>query len=271
MGVSDNICKILPLQDYAMDFNILNFVYERKCNSSGKYVIEVANALRLVTNGKGSLNTPYGEYPLKRGDLFITFQSKPFKITNEENLEYIYVSFVGRRADKLLSRLNLTESFPVFEGKENLIPQWESTVCSVTENNADLMAEGILLCALAELCYVPVASNGKEKRLAEVVKDYVDAHYYETDLTLESISKQHSYGKKYVYEAFKKYTGECFSSYIRKLRLNHSVGLMEAGFTSIKEIAYFSGFSDPLYFSKVFKAHYGMPPGEYLEIKIQKQ
>ena len=46
--------------------------------------------------------------------------------------------------------------------------------------------------------------------------------------------------------------------------------MMNAGFTSIKEIASFSGFSDPLYFSKVFKKHYGMSPGEYMEKEIKK-
>lgn len=270
MAMNDNICNFPPKAAPSRDLDILNFVYERRCEFPDKYIIEAAYALRLVTSGSGYLSTPNAKYQLKKGDLFFTFQAKPFKIRNEEGLEYIYISFVGKRADELLLRLNINKAQPVFEGKEALIPLWENSVCSVTESNIDLMAEGLLLFTLSDLCDVPVTSKEKEKRPAEIIKEYVDAHYSESDLTLDSVSKQHSYGKKYISEAFKRHTGMGFSVYLSKLRLNHAVRMMNAGFTSIKEIASFSGFSDPLYFSKVFKKYYGMPPGEYMEKEVKK-
>lgn len=271
MDDRENICKFPPPSDtQSRDLDILNFVYERRCDFPDKYIIETVYTVRLVTAGKGFLETPNGRYPLKTGALFFTFQAKPFKIRSEENLEYIYISFIGLRADAFFKRINVKWSSPVYDNRNDLIDLWKSSVCAVTESNIDLMAEGLLLYTLAGLCDVPATSNGKEKRPAEVIKEYVDVHYTQQDLTLDSVSKQHSYGKKYISEAFKQYTGICFSTYLCKLRLNHAIRMMNAGFTSVKEISSFSGFSDPLYFSKVFKKYYGMPPGEYMETEVKK-
>ncbi len=267
---NDNICNFPPAKTPSKELDILNFVYERKCDFPDKYLIETVYTLRLVTSGKGILSTPQGRHYLKKGDLFFTFQAKPFKIRSEENLEYIYISFAGLRADSLLKRIAIKESSPVLESYDKFIDMWKESVCSVTESNIDLMAEGLLLFTLAEICNVPVDMKSRTKKPAEVVKEYVDTHYSEQDLTLENVSKLHSYGKKYLSEAFKRHTGICFSLYLCKLRLNHAIRMMNAGFTSIKEIASFSGFSDPLYFSKVFKKHYGMSPGEYMEKEIKK-
>jgi AraC-like DNA-binding protein len=40
---------------------------------------------------------------------------------------------------------------------------------------------------------------------------------------------------------------------------------MESGSISVSDIALNCGFSDPLYFSKVFKKKYGVCPTEYLQ------
>lgn len=268
---SENICRF-PMSTgiSSKDLDILNFVFERRCDFPDKYIIETAYTLRLVISGTGILDTPHGRYVLERGTLFFTFQANPFKIKSEDNLEYIYISFMGSRADRLLKRVNVNSFSPVFCGKEDIIDLWKNSVCSVTENNTDLMAEGLLLYTLSGLCSSFVSFKNKEKSPAEIVKEYVDMHYTQHDLTLDSVSKMYSYEKKYISESFKRHVGICFSVYLCKLRLNHAVRMMHAGFTSVKEIASFSGFSDPLYFSKVFKKNYGMPPGEYMEKEIRK-
>lgn len=270
MSENENIC-LFPISDAPSgDLDILNFVYERIADFPDKYIIQTVYSLRLVTDGRGSLHTSHGVFPLKKGDLFLTFQAKPYKIRNEGDLKYIYISFIGLRADSIFSRLSVKEAQPVFSGKEEFIPLWEKTICSVTDINIDLMAEGLLLLTLADICSIPASAAEKEKRPAEIVKEYIDAHYSNPEISLEEVSRISSYGKKYISESFKKHTGMCFSVYLRNLRLAHAVRMMNSGFTSIKEIASFSGFSDPLYFSKVFKKNYGMPPGEYINSVTDK-
>ena len=56
-----------------------------------------------------------------------------------------------------------------------------------------------------------------------------------------------------------------FREYLSQKRISMSYVLMEKGMTSISEIAYAVGFSDPLYFSKVFKRYNHISPSEHLK------
>ena len=53
------------------------------------------------------------------------------------------------------------------------------------------------------------------------------------------------------------------TDYIQLLRLKKAIELMADGNNNISEIAYEVGFSDPNYFSKVFKKAYQLTPSEY--------
>ena len=48
------------------------------------------------------------------------------------------------------------------------------------------------------------------------------------------------------------------------IRLKNAIALFDHGLDSIKNVALLSGFSDPLYFSSVFKAEVGRSPKEYI-------
>ena len=80
------------------------------------------------------------------------------------------------------------------------------------------------------------------------------------------------YNAKYLSHFFKKEFGMGFAEYLRLLRINHAVILLENGVTSVKNVAALSGFSDPLYFSRVFTAAIGIPPKEYRKgISVQTE
>ena len=54
--------------------------------------------------------------------------------------------------------------------------------------------------------------------------------------------------------------------YIKKRRLERACQLLRSG-KNVSETAYMTGFSDPNYFSKAFKKHFGMSPTEYINGK----
>lgn len=63
---------------------------------------------------------------------------------------------------------------------------------------------------------------------------------------------------------FRQYAGVAPSVYILKQKLQRAKRLLRSGLYSIAETAQAVGFEDPSYFSKVFKKHTGMLPGEYM-------
>jgi len=62
-----------------------------------------------------------------------------------------------------------------------------------------------------------------------------------------------------------------YTEYLRNIRLKYAVSLLNHGIESVKNIAFLSGFSDPLYFSNVFKKAFGMSPKDYRKKTSQNQ
>ena len=87
--------------------------------------------------------------------------------------------------------------------------------------------------------------------------------YFNEDLSLSEIADVAGYHKKYLSSTFKKQFGMGISEFLRVLRIRYAVMLMENGVTSVKNVAALSGFSDPLYFSKVFTEMIGVSPSQY--------
>ena len=58
-----------------------------------------------------------------------------------------------------------------------------------------------------------------------------------------------------------------FNQYLNDLRIQYAYELFATGVQSVSEIAVLCGYSDPLYFSKVFKKSAGLSPTEYMKQK----
>lgn len=56
-----------------------------------------------------------------------------------------------------------------------------------------------------------------------------------------------------------------FIEQLTAVRIENAKKLLKRGEYSIKEICYLSGYSDPNYFSRLFKKHEGISPSVYLK------
>ena len=63
----------------------------------------------------------------------------------------------------------------------------------------------------------------------------------------------------------KKRTGLSASQFIRQLRLQQGMDLLQSTSMMVSEISYQVGFGSTSYFIKCFREHYGYPPGEAAE------
>ncbi len=134
------------------------------------------------------------------------------------------------------------------------------------EELTDLAAESVLLYTLSAVGshnLTGVATKATSSGNFTLVKAYIDEHFCDPALCIEQISDYFSYNKKYISTLFKKQMRVGISEYIRTLRLNRATELLEKGAQSIAEIARAVGFHDPLYFSRLFKAHTGLSPTHY--------
>lgn len=94
------------------------------------------------------------------------------------------------------------------------------------------------------------------------VMNYVEAHYFEKIL-MENIAEKVHLSRTYISVLFKKETGEKFSDYLQRIRLENSCVLLKNTKLSMQEIAEKTGFFDSAHFSRAFKEHYKCSPIEY--------
>jgi two-component system response regulator YesN len=112
---------------------------------------------------------------------------------------------------------------------------------------------------------IQVISKEKETRLnhfVEIAKTYIHENYKE-DISLVQIASYVNLNPFYFSKMFKKKTGETFSDYVMKVRIEFAKQLMLNENLNLKEISYQIGFKDPNYFSRVFKKYTNESPKSY--------
>ena len=62
---------------------------------------------------------------------------------------------------------------------------------------------------------------------------------------------------------FNQHTSTSLRVWIRQLRLREAAHLLRSSGLRVNEVAETVGFSDPLYFSRAFRAEHGVPPSQY--------
>jgi AraC-like DNA-binding protein len=97
--------------------------------------------------------------------------------------------------------------------------------------------------------------------LKETIQDQIDTNL---TLNLKEISEELKVHPAYLSRQFSKYFDNLtFGDYIRKLRIDKALHLLQNTSHSLSEIAYLTGFSDQSHFSRIFKKHMGQSPSYY--------
>ncbi len=111
-------------------------------------------------------------------------------------------------------------------------------------------------------------SSMKHHRLVEKAKQYIEAEYDNPDLTLTEISNHLYTNPSYLSKIFKQTTQLTVGEHIRNIKLQKAKELFDQDKQAkVKMVAEKVGYFDALYFSKLFKAQYGISPKKYLKIK----
>ncbi|RXJ87777.1 GyrI-like domain-containing protein [Arcobacter sp. CECT 8985] len=90
---------------------------------------------------------------------------------------------------------------------------------------------------------------------------YIEQNY-NSELTLDILSKHASFSKYHFHRIFKSIVGESMGEYIRRVRLQ-STTLQFKTNQKITQIAMNSGYETNASFSKAFKKHFGITPKEF--------
>ncbi len=103
-----------------------------------------------------------------------------------------------------------------------------------------------------------------DEKFIEDVYSYIDNNMDKT-FSLDDMAVSLGISKVHLNRKIKALTSLTPAKLVQKHKFIKSKLLIEKGETSVTEIAYSCGFSDPIYFSKCFKQEFGMTPTEYMK------
>ncbi|MEH6992891.1 helix-turn-helix domain-containing protein, partial [Neobacillus drentensis] len=115
-------------------------------------------------------------------------------------------------------------------------------------------------------------NNNKHSTIINKVIETINQYIGNQNLSLHWVANEMLYmNADYLGKLFKKETGEKFSNYITRLRIELAINLIEKeNDVKVFEIAEKIGYGEnPQYFSQVFKKHTGFTPSEYKRESLQ--
>ncbi|MEG2204391.1 MAG: helix-turn-helix domain-containing protein, partial [Oscillospiraceae bacterium] len=101
------------------------------------------------------------------------------------------------------------------------------------------------------------------RRTVERAKEFIEAHYADEELAVETLCDHLHLSPAYFSTVFKRETGMSFTNYVTAVRMDTAAGLLRESDDKTYIIAQKIGYTDANYFSYVFKKHFGVSPSRY--------
>ncbi len=110
----------------------------------------------------------------------------------------------------------------------------------------------------------------RENKIILKAKTYVTDNL-EFNVTLAETAKQCNVSTSYLSRLFMKETGESFSVFTSRVKIEKAKEWLEEQDRSVSEIGYALGYNETGYFIKIFKKHVGMTPGTYRKYRKNRE
>lgn len=240
--------------------------------------------LVIITDGSGVQNINGISYPVSAGDIFVIGGKTEHYFENYSSLEIINIMFDEKIFDSVREYLRRMPGFYMifcFEPElrtgrkfRNTLhlnqpdlahirlsvrkmehEQEEKTPGFETEIISGLLNLAVFLSRQFNQSQAPVS------RLAGLLGELENS--CTADWDLQKMAKFCCMSKNTLLRTFQQAVKESPLQYLTSLRLNMACRLLSSGDLPIQEIACCCGFSDSNYFSKCFKKHFHLTPGEF--------
>ncbi|MGI5894941.1 MAG: AraC family transcriptional regulator [Candidatus Merdivicinus sp.] len=148
------------------------------------------------------------------------------------------------------------------KNKEDLISRSQM----IFEGEKDILAKELF--QRIRECYLMVTDTYDEKEstrgelLRQNIQEYVNTHFADPQISLSSVADAFHITESYLSRIFKQETGENFSKYVEKLRVEKAQELIETKQLTFSEVAEKVGYNSPQVFRRAYKRVCGMSPSE---------
>lgn len=174
---------------------------------------------------------------------------------------------IKQRRDLQKEMLEKLEQGGNMAGLKNMqmIPEPKKTLSQITSEIAEKEREDAEKAkTLHESDFAFMASQINDKVTAKILK-YVTENMGNPDLKIDDIAEAMGMSRSVLYAKIKQSVSMTPIDFVRHIRIMRASELLQQTDDTLASISFEVGFSDPKYFSKVFKKEMGIVPSEYRE------
>ena len=223
--------------------------------------------IHYVVQGKGTICSQ----EFKKGDVYVVTPGM-VEIMHSDKLdpyEAYWIMVTGTGCEALLRKHSL------LDGK--VIHDFENTdICAKIIHKAlfdenpqtPFEEEALLQSTFFSLLYYHTSHIQEDlpspQLTARKILNYIKENYAH-QIKIEDIAKNNNISRNYLYTMFKNEFGVSPKEYLLSLRLEKAKDLLQdtSCDLTVGQIAFATGFTDPLYFSRIFRKKTGITPQQY--------
>ena len=213
--------------------------------------------LLLVLRGKGRLLGEGVEVSLDPGVALLIPPGRNHRENYAELMEVIWAGLAGSRLSVLPNGKVLRVESPP------LVAQGEHLWIQARQRHDPLGGEldGLAAALVARCLRLVDAEPTEGADLIDQVLKYLRLHLADCP-PMARLASRFGFSEGYFFRAFKRRTGCSPRTYLSRLRLEQAALLLRQSSLPVAKVARLVGYADPLYFSRAFSRHFGLPPGQ---------
>ena len=183
----------------------------------------------------------------------------------EGDWEYCWWTMDGPQASEVVAGFGFTTGvYNAGPAPLALIRQLEDVIQRPgrdSEIEAASIAYGLLSAAAKHS--LPRKARKHDERLVDAAVNRILASWQDPSFGVEALAASLRTHRSTLSRKFHRIAGTTVIEYINAVRLHNAANMLKYSDESIGQIARQSGFADPNYFAKVFRARLGVPPSDF--------
>jgi len=244
--------------------------------------------IHFISEGEGVLELHQRRYFVKAGSCFLIYphQISFYQSSTRNPLKYTWLGFNGHKAETYVENAGFayeSEIRPIVADEE-ISAKFNEFFDFLYKNAKSISLTDVLYFTSVTYAIIYLLTSGRctydiddyllgikksDERTMSMDSEYVRSiisiiqSSYCENILVEEIADKLSLNRSYLNSVFKNHTGMTIKEYLISYRISISKSLLSDSNNTIQDVAFKSGFSDPLYFSRLFKKHCGVSPKIY--------
>ena len=215
-----------------------------------------------IIRGEMYFRSPNHTHTLKEGEFSIGTPASQNEYGSDCNqLDYYWLQFTGSKAAGLATEMGLKYGTPYFVGVQDEMMGLFEDIFKEFQFH-DSLFDTRVSARLILLLSAVVRKSEKPDHTYLHSLGYIHKHYNEA-LSISQLAALEGYSRSYYQTAFRRELGIPPQNYIIRQRIEAACFYLKSSSYSVAEIANLVGYSDPYYFSRIFRQKMGCAPLQY--------